>query len=223
MDKSKLITIDGIDYEIFEFKYYSGEYNNSEQFILFEDDDFVKGKNCFSGELYIVAPTYIEFQDLYQMSSTMNAMTRQYEVNLGKIKMAKLLVLCSKIIDHEGQVHFPSEDFFLNMDINFAEFILRKIEYVINKYYTGSGLTEEQEQKLELACFNYYKNLEKKRHGKEVVIPPAPGVVSLLRVCEEFNCTPDKARKISKRDIDSIFIAKQQKNICETKHDMIGL
>ena len=222
LDKSKTISIDNINYEVFTFKYYSGIYNGEDYFVLLDDFN-IEGKHCHLGELYIIVPSYIEYQDIFQLGSWQNAMTRQYEINPDKIKMAKLMVLCLKIIDNENKVYLPSEDLFNNISIDFGTYILEKIEYVINKYYSGSSLSDERVAQLELACFNFYKAVEKRKHGQNVVVPPAPGVVNLLNVCEMFNCTPDKARKISKRDIDMISIARQQKNICETMPERIGL
>jgi hypothetical protein len=38
-----------------------------------------------------------------------------------------------------------------------------------------------------------------------------------------FNCTPDVARKISKRDIDMTVIAKEQEHICKNPGFIGGL
>jgi hypothetical protein len=94
---------------------------------------------------------------------------------------------------------------------------------VITKYYFGSGLTPERERALAYDCYKYFSAIEKAKRGDEkIVIPPCPGIIMLVQVCEMFDCTPDIARKIPKRDIDMILIAKEQESICKNHPDWIG-
>lgn len=220
--ESRIEIINNVEYEVFKFPYLFGEMNGEEYFILLDYDE-VEGNKVFWGELYILIPSYVEIQDLFQMSSEKDIRTGKYEISDSKLKRSKMLLLCSKIIDHRGASYMMDKDFHDNLYPSFAGFIVYKIENVLDKYYIGSGLTKEREKQLVMACYKYYKAIYRSRAGHTEVIPPSPGIIYLMNVCEMFSCTPDVARKISKRDLDMIMIAREQKDICENCPSMIGM
>ena len=213
---SKTIHINNVHYEVFEFQYISGKYSGVDIFVLLEDLIAENKKHLiYTGEIYILVPSWVEMQDLRMCSCKMNLMTREYEVDNDAIEYNKIFKFCTKIVDHNGEPFMMTEDRADELYPSLARFIGEKIDEVIYKYYFGTGLSNEEEKKLSSACYKYYSTSNKVAQGVQgVTVAPAPGIVSLLNICELFNCTPDVARKISKKDIDSISIAYSQKNLC---------
>ena len=211
---SETICINNVHYEVFNFKYVFGKFNGSEEFILLEDIEYeIDEKKVSNGKIYIIIPSWVEMQDLYQCNSEKNPMTQKYEVNVDKMNMKKTYKICTKIIGEDNDVLIMSRFAVENMCIDLVYFINEKIEEVIYKYYIGTGLSEEEQKDLEYDCFKYYTACQKRARGEHnVSMPFAPGAVSLLNICDMFGCTPDVARKISKRDIDMIAIARNQKD-----------
>jgi hypothetical protein len=221
MSESKRVSINKIDYEVIKFYYIDGKYNGDDYFSLLDECSKENSKiKC--GEIYILIPGWVEMQDLYQKSSEQDIQTKKYVINLQKLRMNKIKLFCIKIVDNESKSHFINDELINNMYPSLGNFILRCIDDVISVYYMGSGMSSEMEKQLAYDCYRYYSAIEKKRHGKDVIIPPCPGVVMMLNICQMFDCTPDIARNISKKDIDMILIAKEQENLCKNNPDIIG-
>ncbi len=209
------VCINNIYYEVFDFRYISGIFNGDNEFILLENVNFqIDKEKIKTGKIYIVIPSWVEMQDLYQCSSRKNPMTLQYEVCSEKMNENKIYKLCPKIIDENEKTLIMSKVVAENLYIDLIEFISEKIDEVIHRHYVGIGLSKEEQKILEYSCYKYYAACQKQVRGEyQVVLPLAPGAVVLLNICDIFNCTPDVARRISKKDIDMITIAKNQKDI----------
>jgi hypothetical protein len=221
---NRTVTMQNIEYEVVQFKYMKYSVESEEFIVLLENPDWsIEGKGFEIGELYIQIASWVEMQEIARMSMTKNIMTSKYELDRNEYMYNKIKVLCRKIVEADGTTHFFSDKIMENIDIDMGFFIARNVDLTIIKYYTDTGLSVEQEKELNLACYDYYAAVYKKAMGKEnVSIPPAPGIVSLMGICEIFDCTPDVARKISKRDIDAIGIAKEQESICRNHPEMLG-
>jgi len=218
--KERIVKINNLDYLVVPFKYVTGFIDEKELFFLLEGVG--KVRNYKVGEVYIIIPSWVEIQDLYQSSSEKNIMTKKYEVNNSWLRINKIKKLCSKISDAEGRVYLIDEYFALNVHATLGTFIVSKVDKVISDHYMGSGLSKEEEKEMAEECYKYYSAVYKERAGKSVTIPPCPGPVLLMSVCKTYNCTPDIARKISKRDIDMLMIAREQENLCQDSN-IIGL
>jgi len=216
-----VVNISNVDYALIEFKYLYQKTKECESFFLLENS-FFNPKKYFIGKAYILIPSWVEMQDLYQSSSELNIMTNKYEVESEKLKNNKLVKFCSKLVNHENDTFLIDSDFIYDLDPQLGHFLLRKIDEVIDEFYSGSSLSEEEEKELANRCYKYYSAINKRGYGKKVKIPPPPGVVLLREICQHFNCTPDVARRISRRDIDMMQIAKEQENLC-SHPGMIGL
>ena len=219
MVEEKIIKINNLQYCVYDFLYVTGFMSGEERFILIRNNNIKK--KCKKGEIYILIPSWVEMQDIYQSSSERNIMTKKYELNYSKLKMNKIAHLCRKVIDGDGVVHIFTKKMISKMNVSFAQFVLTKIDDIIDKYYVGTGLTHAEEKELSHECYKYYNAIYKNRSGKIVQIPPCPAPVILLDVCDRFSCTPDIARNISKQDIDMMMIAKEQENICKNPY-LIG-
>ena len=98
-----------------------------------------------------------------------------------------------------------------------------EIDNLIEKNHNGDGLTKEESNELAYDCYKYYSASNKKQSGNNTSeIPVPPAIVVLKHVCEMFHCTPDVARRISKRDIDMMSVANEQQSICR-EPSAIGL
>ena len=222
MPYTEIININNIDHAIVPFKYVSGVRNGRKFFIFLENISKKFIRNYKIGKIYILIPSWVEMQDVYQSSSEENIMTRKFEINFDFLKINKIGRLCVKIEDAEGGVLLLSKKEVNKLEPSLAQFILSEIDDIINKHYLGSGLSKGEEKELAYECFKYYRAIKKQQAGKKVVIPPCPGPVLLMNVCKTFSCSPDVARNISKRDIDLIMLAKEQESICEDPR-LIGL
>lgn len=222
--KRRVETIQDIDFEVVPFAYLLREWNDDSLFILLDSDiEKYKGKNVLFGEIYIIIPSYIEMQDLYHFSSEKNIQTNKYELNYDWLKLNKLNYLCHKIVDHNKESHPLTGELIDNMYPNLANFIILRINEVIGKYYSGMGLTKEREDQLKYKCFNYYKAVNRKEMGYQgIIVPPPPGAVLLASVCEMFQCTPTEARRINKKDLDYIMLAKSQESFCSNPDNIGG-
>jgi len=225
-DKFNVVTINNIEYIIYPFKYASVKYNGRDVFFLLEGNK-LKVKKPQIGEIYIVVPSWVEMQDLYQSSCILNMMTQEYNVNEDLYRDNKIKKLCSKLAYSNGDIMLMTGDACQNLHPTLAQFIMEKVDEVVRLYYMGTGLSGEEGDKLSFDCYKYFRSIYKKglpgnSVGTKVIIPPVPIPVLLMNICKIFNCTPDIARKISKKDIDMTMIAKEQENIC--KHpSLIGL
>ncbi len=222
MRKDEIIRINNLDHVVIQFKYVSGIRKGKPYFILLEEFNENRIKNYKNGKIYIIIPSWVEMQDVYQSSTEKNIMTNKYELSFDKLKMNKISKLCVKIETAEGEVFLITKKKIQKMHPIFVQFILKEIERVISTHYVGSGISKEEEKEMAYECYRYYSTMKKKQMGKKVTVPPCPGPILLMNICNTFNCTPDVARKISKRDIDLIMLAKEQESICEDPR-VIGL
>jgi len=216
-----VVNISNIDYALIEFKYFHKRIKDNEIFFFLENFP-PPIKKYFIGKAYILIPSWVEMQDLYQSSSELNIMNQKYEIEPEKLRNNKLSRLCSKLVSHENETFLVDSDFIYDLDPQLGHFLLRKIDEVINEFYSGSSLSEEEEKELANRCYKYYSAINKRGYGKNVKVPPPPGVVLLMDICKKFNCTPDVARKISRKDIDMMQISQEQENLC-AHPGMIGL
>ena len=208
--------IDNTPYAIFEFKYIE----NEKHFILLEDIN--KNKINLSkvkiAKVYIRIPSWIDIQDLRCMSSYLDIKPKvnKYVVDEDVLKISKIKVLCWKIIDAKNRVYIPKVQEIKELDYDLFYYILNKIDIIISEYYLGNGLDDETYDIISDDCFRYYKAVYKQALLDEnTILPPQPGAVALKNLCEHFKCTPNEIRKINRRDLDMILIAKTQDNICQ--------
>jgi len=221
MENYKIIEINNLEYAVYPFKYLCFKQNGREVFFLIEGKN-IKAKDVKIGKIYIKIPSWVEMQDLYQASCLQNMMTKVYEADSDLYRDNKIKKLCFKIVDSEGSVTLMDGGVCNGLYPILAQFIIDKINEIMSIYYIGTGLSKDEEEKLSFDCFKYYSSIFKRGAGKNVKIPPTPIPVLLMSICKSFNCTPNVARKISKRDIDMATIAREQENIC--KHpSLIGL
>lgn len=214
MKENRIIETNNLRYMICEFNYILDYYDENEVFFLLDEKFKIKGQK--TGEIYILIPSWLEMQDLYQRSSKYNIMLKTHEIDEDLLVNNKIRVLCSKIVDSKGKSTVMSHDVVSNLHSTLAQFILDTTDEVIEKYYVGTSLNKEEHNDLTDDCFKYFSSVGKKRMGrKNVNVPPVPAPVLLMRICKMFNCTPDIARKISKRDIDMIMISREQESLCE--------
>ena len=221
MYKEKVLTINNLQYIVFPFYYVTSFKNGKDRFVFINDKDVDK-KKCKKGEIYLLMPTWVEMQDIYQSSSERNIMTKKYELNHQRLKLNKITRLCMKIIDGRGESHVMSKDMFEKMNVPLSQFILMKADEIIDKYFVGTGLSKGEEKSLSYECYKYYSAVQKRRAGKNSPVPPCPAPVLLMDICKTFNCTPDTARRISKRDIDMMMIAQEQEEHCKNPN-LIGM
>lgn len=203
--KHTIIDIDHFKYAVFEMKYFYNSNNGS--FIIGNHE------NCKIAKVFIVVPSWMDIQDLRQRSAEINIVTGQYEINMDKMDNNKILYLCNKIIDQNGEVSIMNEKFLDSLNLELAYYLLHLVDFTINEYYAGSEMTVEKRKDLSKRCFDFYTAQNKKRMGQRVPIPPCPGIVLLLSICDNFNCTPDVARKISYADIEMMYIAREQEKM----------
>lgn len=221
MEKYHLVTLNNLEYVVFDFKYASIKVNGVDVFFLLGRKN-IKVKDPKIGEIYIRVPSWVEMQDLFQSSCQYNIMTKEYDVNEDFYRDNKIIKICSKIVDADGNITVMNKWVCEKLPPLFGQLIIEKVDEIIGVYYIGTGLSKEEEEKLSFDCFKYYSSIYKMGAGKNVVIPPVPIPVLLMNICKAFNCTPDIARKICKRDIDMTMIAKEQENICKNP-SLIGL
>jgi hypothetical protein len=108
------------------------------------------------------------------------------------------------------------------IDPDLGNFILNKIDEIICKYY-DPGLDEEEIKKLSSELGRYYRYINRARYGaKDLQTVNPPAIVILVRICEIMNCNLEEAKKMSKRDIDQIFLMEEQKALCK-EPSLIGL
>lgn len=205
-------------YEETEFQYYYSETDDANFFFLIEDinDKWIVDKEKIQkAKVFIRIPSWYEVHEISRLSAKENPYTKERVPVPEKIKDNKLKLLLWKIVDHTGEVFYFNKENIENLHPNLANFFLKKINELIERENCFSGLTDEEERDLSFECFKYYSALRKKRLGRQVKIPIPPAIVVLKRICEMFNCLPDEARKISKEDIDKVFIANEQEYYCE--------
>ncbi len=205
-------------YEIFEFEYYYTENEESNHFFLIKDIQElwkVKEDKVQTAKVYVKIPSWYEIHEISRLSAKEHPYTKERTTLPEKIKDNKLKLLLWKIEDHTGEVFYFTDTFIEELHPNLAAYFLSIINELIEREGCYDGLTDDEERALSFECFKYYSAIKKKRSGRKVKIPIPPAIVVLNRVCEMFNCTPDEARKISKRDLDQVFIANEQEYFCE--------
>ena len=206
--------IGNLDYEIVNFFILYNSDDDCSNVVVFDEYSIIKkGINKKKCKLYILIPSWFEMQDIIQKSSEKNIMTKKYEINQLSFRFNKIRVLIKKI-DIEGEQIYLTNDMIRRMNIEFASFVSYCVDNVISKYYVGTGLIEDEARELSNDCFKYYKSKFDISIGKNAVVPPCPSAIILMNICEIFNCTPDVARKIDRKDIEMFFIAKSQQEIC---------
>jgi len=203
----------------FDFFYDTG---NDHFFLLDNNESFPK-EFISNGRIYIKVPYWTDMHDVRRKSLRSNPFNR-YEFILDKslYKINKILAFCRWIEDDDGDMFEIDRDMAENLHPSLAIFILGKIDDVIVKHYEG-GLTNEEAKELANDCYKYFSALKKKQLGKEgVAVPEPPSIVILFRICEILKCTLDEAKKMSKRDIDSVMVMREQENICSDP-SLIGM
>lgn len=204
-----------------EFKYCC---SNDVNFILCEDlckrfgisnEKFLK-MGGMVGKAHLLVPSWIDMYGIERKSTKSDPYTEGRVIWLPeKIRINKILKFLKLLIDHTGRVYFINRKFIENLDPSLGSFLTEKIDDLIDEF-VGDGLSKEEQKDLSYECFNYFSAVEKVRSGKENVdIPPTPECVLLERICKEFNCTPNIARQMSKRDIEMFLIMREQENICK--------
>jgi hypothetical protein len=212
-------------YEVFEFEYYYIENNDSNHFFLIKEiEDYweIKKEKVEKAKVFIKIPCWYDVHEISRLSAKVHPYTKERVPLPEKIKDNKLKLLLWKIEDHTGEVFYFTDKFIEDLHPNLAAFFLNKINKLIETEGCYEGLSDDEASSLSFECQKYYSAIKKRRAGRKVEIPVPPAIIVLKRVCEMFNCTPDEARKISKRDLDEIFLANEQEYYCEDPRN-VGL
>lgn len=212
MEKEKIIEINNLKYIIYEFRYILDYYNGKQVFFLLDENFNIKGSK--RGEVFILIPCWLEMQDIYQSSSEYNIMTKDYDINEHLFVMNRVRRLCLKIVDEDGKSEIIGGDASW-LHPTLGQFIEEKVEETVERFYSGSGLSKKEGDRLKYDCYKYFSAMQKNALGKRAIIPPVPSPILLMRICKIFNCTPDVARKISKKDIDMVMISREQEDLCQ--------
>jgi len=206
-------------YEEIEFEYYYFEENDTNYFFLIENLKFfweISKEKIQKAKVFIKIPSWYDIHEISRLSSRKNPYTKQRISIPEKTKENKLRMLLWKIEDHSGETIYFTKEIIEDLHPELASFFLTKINDLLHREGCFDGLSEDEERDLSLECFKYYSAIKKRRSGrKNIDIPTPPAIIVLKRICEMFNCTPDEARKISKKDMDEIFIANEQEYFCE--------
>lgn len=220
-NKDNIIEINSLRYIVYEFNYIFDYHNGNEVFFLLDENFNIKGQK--TGEVYIVIPTWLEIQDIYQSSSRYNIMTKEYDIDDDLYEFNKVQKLCFKIVENGEKTIYINGENVECLYPTLGEFVSDMADDAIGRFYTGTGLSSEESKKMSDDCYKYFRSIYKESLGGIYsVTPPQPAPVLLARMCEIFNCTPNVARRISKRDIDMIMISREQKDICQ-EPSAIGL
>jgi len=200
-----------------KIQYYYVERHGTGFFYVIDDIDkffSIDSSKVKTLEVVIRHPTWYEIHEITRKSTVVGYFNKKKFVVREKMKDFKLKDLVIKFID-EDQTISINPDKIDQLIPELATYILEKIDEVIFNSGNFSGLQKEEEKELGYECFKYYSALRKKAYGVKADIPTPPAIVVLKRICEMLKCTPDEARSISKRDLESLFIAEEQEYVCK--------
>lgn len=201
------------DHEVYEFNYIIGKTDADEDiFILCENLRIQKSKKIKKGKIYIRMPNWAIMHELNRISSYKNPFdTRKSPILQDKLRDQKIKHFLIKIQDQIGNEEKTGKDLIDNLDPALANFILLKIDDLIDEHYVDSGLTDEDSKALAYDTFMYYKGVFQQSGGKgdPKKIPIPPSIVLVRRLAELFHINPDEIKKLSRRTVDEIFLCLQ--------------
>ena len=181
-----------------------------------EDNYTIDPSLIKKAKVYIKIPTWVETHEINRLSSKKDPYLRTFSIDESKNKDIKLKLLCLKIEDDEGNVYNVDDDFVDNMHPELAVFLMKEITNESLDLGAYDSVTKEEERKLAYECYCYFSAIEKEERGiNAITIPIPPAIIIVRAVCEMLGCTPEQARSISKKDIDSLFIANEQATNCQ--------
>lgn len=183
-----------------------------------------KGFDVKIGRAMLRIPTWLDLYDIQRKSSVRDPYDQgKSYIDPHKYMDNKLKALVKQIITHDGQVYNIRFEDVENMEYGLMLDLVDPINKMIDIYCPEDGLSDQEAQELSRDCYRYYSSINKKQAGDtHARVPQPPSIIILKQVCEFFNCTPNEARKVDRRDIDMMVIAKEQESICSNP-SLIGL
>ncbi len=186
---------------------------NSHIYILDENFDSYLKNDCKTGKIYLRKPTWALMNDIYRVSGVFNGISKKHEIDPYQYRDMKIKRMVISIEDAEGNITKIDDQAVDSMVPQLANFILRKIDNILEIDYRDDSLTRDEAREL---SFEIYKYLSKKRdreNGKFAVVPPPPSSLIIYQLCEKYNILPDEARKISLRDLEIMNLVAEQQDI----------
>jgi len=209
---------------VIDFLYIFKENKEKQEiFQVFSPEDKKIPRKTKKGKAYIRYPNWAIMNDISQQSGVMDPFTNKLKIDSYKFNDYKIKRLLYKIEDEEGNITEVNDDFVNKLYPSLANYLLNHIDRIITNEQLEDGMNDDEKKELEWQVFHYFRNTKKRQAGiRGVLQPPTPSVVILKQICEMFHCTPDEARRISRRDLDALQIVSKQEEICQNP-DLIGL
>lgn len=211
---SKIFQTEDTDLLSFKFHYREREVGDGEVIVDIFDSKYEDPPESFKqGKVYVRNPSWAIMNDISRVSGVMNSYTKKLDIEAYKYRDQKLKKLVVKIEDAEENTTFVDEKFVDSMNPILANFILDKIDEILDWRRHETGLSKEEGRELALDVFRYLKNKKIRDSGKFALLPPMPSIMLITNLCERFHITPDEARRISPRDLEMMSIVAEQEDV----------